>query len=141
MAQWQAKQALDIGCYGIVFPHISTVEEAANAVGACRYPPQGTRSNGPIRAALYAGPGGYFGTANDEVLCIPMIETKEALDNLDAILDEYTALLNKYGHTARDAPAGARLMQLRMFYIPDEPAGADGVAEVAGVAGVAEAES
>ena len=38
MAQWQAKQALDVGCYGIVFPHISTVEEAANAVGACRYP-------------------------------------------------------------------------------------------------------
>ena len=38
MAQWQAKQALDIGCYGIVFPHISTVEEADNAVGACRYP-------------------------------------------------------------------------------------------------------
>ena len=33
MAQWQAKQALDMGCYGIVFPHISTVEEAANAVG------------------------------------------------------------------------------------------------------------
>src|SRR6516164_8700456 len=38
MAQWHAKQALDMGCYGIVFPHISTVEEAANAVGACRYP-------------------------------------------------------------------------------------------------------
>ena len=38
MAQWHAKQALDMGCYGVVFPHISTVEEAANAVGACRYP-------------------------------------------------------------------------------------------------------
>src|SRR3954464_14990225 len=37
-AQWQAKQALDIGCYGVVFPHISTVEEAYNAVAACRYP-------------------------------------------------------------------------------------------------------
>jgi DNA-binding transcriptional ArsR family regulator len=43
-------------------------------------------------------------------------------EDLDAILDEYTALLNKYGHRAQDAPAGARLMQLRMFYIPDEPA-------------------
>ena len=32
------------------------------------------------------------------------------------------ALLNKYGHTAKDAPPGARPMQLRMFYIPDEPA-------------------
>src|ERR1700689_2088816 len=38
MAQCPAKQALDIGCYGIVFPHISTAEEAPNAVGACRYP-------------------------------------------------------------------------------------------------------
>jgi DNA-binding transcriptional ArsR family regulator len=45
--------------------------------------------------------------------------TREALD---AILDEYTALLNKYGHSREDAPPGARLMQLRMFYIPDEPA-------------------
>src|ERR1043165_472872 len=38
-AQWQAKQALDLGCYGIVFPHISTVEEAYNAVAA-RPPPR-----------------------------------------------------------------------------------------------------
>ena len=43
-------------------------------------------------------------------------------EDLDAILDEYTALLNKYGHSRQDAPPGARLMQLRMFYIPDEPA-------------------
>ena len=49
-------------------------------------------------------------------------------EDLDAILDEYTALLNKYGHRAQDAPAGARLMQLRMFYIPDEPAGPEGPA-------------
>src|SRR5271169_2380172 len=64
MAQWQAKQALDMGCYGIVFPHISTVEEAANAVGACRYPrfksaahyePVGIRGDGPTTAARYWG--------------------------------------------------------------------------------------
>ena len=63
-AQWQAKQALDLGCYGIVFPHISTVEEAANAVGACRYPrlksakyyePVGIRGDGPTTAARYWG--------------------------------------------------------------------------------------
>ena len=41
---------------------------------------------------------------------------------LDAFMNEYVALLNKYGHTAENAPPGARLMQLRMFYIPDEPA-------------------
>ena len=37
-AQFQAKQALDLGCYGIVWPHISSVDEAYNAVAACRYP-------------------------------------------------------------------------------------------------------
>jgi DNA-binding transcriptional ArsR family regulator len=43
-------------------------------------------------------------------------------EDLDAFMDDYSALLNKYGHDDRDAPPGARLMQLRMFYIPDEPA-------------------
>src|SRR6266446_6278185 len=37
-AQFHAKQALDLGAYGIVWPHISSVEEAHNAVAACRYP-------------------------------------------------------------------------------------------------------
>ena len=45
-----------------------------------------------------------------------------AVEDLEALHDEYVALLNKYGHTAQDAPPGARLMQLRMFYLPDEPA-------------------
>ena len=62
--QWHAKQALDIGCYGIVWPHISTVEEAYNAVAACRYPrlksaknyePAGIRGDGPTGAARYWG--------------------------------------------------------------------------------------
>ena len=38
MNSWIAKQVLDIGVFGIIFPHVSTVEEAWNAVGACRYP-------------------------------------------------------------------------------------------------------
>ena len=42
--------------------------------------------------------------------------------DLDAFFDEYSELLAKYGHGRQDAPPGARLMQLRMFYIPDEPA-------------------
>lgn len=44
-------------------------------------------------------------------------------EDLDALFNEYMALLSKYGRTAQDAPPGARLMQLRMFYIPEEPAG------------------
>ena len=43
-------------------------------------------------------------------------------EDLDVLFEEYTALLHKYGHSARDAPPGARPMVLRMFYIPDEPA-------------------
>jgi DNA-binding transcriptional ArsR family regulator len=43
------------------------------------------------------------------------------VEDLDALFDEYMALLSKYGHTAKDAPPGARPMLLRMFYIPDEP--------------------
>jgi hypothetical protein len=41
-------------------------------------------------------------------------------DDLEALHDDYVALLHKYGHSAQDAPPGARPMQLRMFYIPDE---------------------
>ena len=41
-------------------------------------------------------------------------------EDLDALFDDYVALIHKYGHSAQDAPPGARPMQLRMFYIPDE---------------------
>ena len=61
---WHAKQALDMGCYGIIWPHISTVEEARNAVASCRYPrlksapryePAGIRGDAPATAARYWG--------------------------------------------------------------------------------------
>jgi 4-hydroxy-2-oxoheptanedioate aldolase len=63
-AQFHAKQALDLGAYGIVWPHISSVDEARNAVAACRYPrlagkplyePAGIRGDGPTAAARYWG--------------------------------------------------------------------------------------
>ena len=43
-------------------------------------------------------------------------------DDLEALFGEYQALLGKYGHTKEEAPPGARPVQLRMFYIPDEDA-------------------
>jgi 4-hydroxy-2-oxoheptanedioate aldolase len=104
MAQWHAKQALDLGCYGIVFPHISTVEEAANAVGACRYPklknaplsePAGIRGDGPAAAARYWGLSQqeYYQKAdvwplnpNGEIFVILQIEDTRGVENLDAIL-------------------------------------------------------
>ena len=76
---------LDAGAYGIICPMIGTAEDAEKLVGACRYPPLGYRSFGPIRALLYAG-ADYPTHANDTVIAFAMIETAEALDNLDEIL-------------------------------------------------------
>jgi 4-hydroxy-2-oxoheptanedioate aldolase len=64
---------------------ISTAADAARFVSACRYPPVGTRSFGPSRGLLYGGPD-YAAHADREILALAMIETREGLDNLDAIL-------------------------------------------------------
>jgi len=80
-------KVLDAGAYGVICPMVNTAEQARNLVSYCKYPPKGTRSNGPIRAGIYGEGGNYQKTANDEILVIPMIETQEALDNLEAILD------------------------------------------------------
>jgi 4-hydroxy-2-oxoheptanedioate aldolase len=77
-------KALDAGAYGIIVPLVNTAAEAAAAVAACRYPPVGMRSSGPLRAALYGGPN-YQAEANGEIVVLAMIETKEGLANLDAI--------------------------------------------------------
>jgi 4-hydroxy-2-oxoheptanedioate aldolase len=77
-------KALDLGAYGIIVPLVNTAAEAAAAVAACRYPPVGMRSNGPVRAIHYGG-GDYVANANDEIVIMAMIETKEGLANLDAI--------------------------------------------------------
>lgn len=76
---------LDAGALGIIVPMIRSVADTRAAVQACRYPPHGSRSYGPTRAAFAAGPD-YFDTANEAVLCIPMIETQEALEQLDEVL-------------------------------------------------------
>jgi len=80
-------KVLDAGAYGVICPMINSREEAEQFVAACKYPPRGTRSNGPVRAGLYGSSGGYQATANDETLCIPMLETKTAVANMESILD------------------------------------------------------
>lgn len=77
-------KALDAGAYGVVCPMINTAEQAARLVSCVRYPPAGVRSFGPTRASISAGTD-YGREANDNMLCWAMIETREALDNLDAI--------------------------------------------------------
>lgn len=103
--QWHAKQALDIGVYGVVWPHVSTVEEAYNAVAACRYPrlpdkplyePRGIRGDGPARAARYWGvtQQDYYARADvwpldpkGEIFVIVQIEDVAGIDNLSDILE------------------------------------------------------
>ena len=80
-------KVLDAGAYGVICPMINTVQEAKNFISYCKYPPKGARSNGPIRAAIYGEAGTYQQTANDEIVCLPMIETKQAVEGLEAILD------------------------------------------------------
>jgi 4-hydroxy-2-oxoheptanedioate aldolase len=78
-------KSLDAGARGVIVPMVNSRREAQEAVAACRYAPLGIRSYGPLRANYSAGPD-YFAHANTDVLCIVMIETKEAVDDVDDIV-------------------------------------------------------
>ena len=106
MAQWHAKQALDLGVYGVVWPHVSSVEQAYNAVAACRYPrlesaplyePAGIRGDGPRHAVRYWGLSqqDYYRKADvwplapdGEIFVILMIEDIAGIESLADMLDE-----------------------------------------------------
>ena len=74
---------LDAGAWGLVFPHISTPEQAEGIVRAMRYPPAGTRSVGTGRCQTISPD--YRKWANDLILCIPQIEDLEGIENAEAI--------------------------------------------------------
>ncbi|MBL8341371.1 MAG: 2,4-dihydroxyhept-2-ene-1,7-dioic acid aldolase [Rubrivivax sp.] len=78
-------KSLDAGAYGVICPMVNTRDDAARLVAYTHYAPRGTRSFGPIRAGYYGG-ADYAAKANDTVVAFAMIETAQALDNLDAIL-------------------------------------------------------
>ena len=78
-------KSLDAGAYGVICPMVNTREDAQKLVAWTSYAPRGTRSFGPIRALLYGG-ADYPAQANDTIVRFAMIETAQALDNLDAIL-------------------------------------------------------
>lgn len=79
-------RVLDAGAAGVIVPLVDSAAEAERAVSACRYPPRGTRSFGPVRAGLVHG-ADYFERADTSVMVFVMIETQKALDDLEAILD------------------------------------------------------
>ena len=76
---------LDAGAHGLVCPMVNTRAQCEAFVQAACYPPAGFRSYGPLRAHLQGGTG-YSGWANEHVLKIAMIETAEAMSNLDDIM-------------------------------------------------------
>jgi 4-hydroxy-2-oxoheptanedioate aldolase len=109
-SQWVAKQVLDQGVYGIVWPHVSTVDEARNAVTACRYPrprsaqyfePAGQRGDAPAAAARYWGLSQqeYYARADvwplnpqGEILVAIMCEEVRAIKNLPKMLEEVAGI-------------------------------------------------
>jgi 4-hydroxy-2-oxoheptanedioate aldolase len=123
MNQWIAKQVLDSGVYGIVWPHVSTVEEARNAMVACRYPrpkdspryePAGQRGDAPAAAARYWGLSQqeYYRKADiwplapdGEVIVAIMCEEVRAVENLPDILEQVpgiTAVIIGEGDLSQD---------------------------------------
>ncbi len=81
--------ALDAGARGIIVPMINTEEEAIAMVTACKYSPLGDRSNSGVRGEWGESKDyrSYLDMVNEELLIIPMIETKQAIDNIDEILN------------------------------------------------------
>lgn len=82
------KRILDTGVMGVLVPYVNTRAEAEAAVAACKYPPQGIRGvAGSPRAAGYTrNMAGYLASANEETVVMTAVETREAVENLDDIL-------------------------------------------------------
>jgi 2-keto-3-deoxy-L-rhamnonate aldolase RhmA len=81
------QRALDIGAMGVLVPMTRTAEQARAIVSATRYPPDGTRGFGPLRASKYTiDYPDYLDKANDNMLVALILETSEAIDNLEEIM-------------------------------------------------------
>ncbi len=77
-------RVLDAGALGVIVPLVNDAEEAARAIAACRYPPDGVRSYGPVRATEVVGSKVPEDLAG-EVLCFVMVETREGLEQVEEI--------------------------------------------------------
>ena len=81
---WLIGKALDAGIQGVVVPMVSTRAQAEAAVAACRYAPKGVRSFGPVRASMVLD-SRDVAVMGDSMLCFVMVETREGVENVDAI--------------------------------------------------------
>ena len=84
---WMVKRALDSGAHGIVVPLLHTAEEARRLVQAAKFPPIGQRGFGsPFSMGAFGDPSSveYLQQANDALVTIVQIETKEAFENVSA---------------------------------------------------------
>ena len=86
--------ALDIGARGIVVPMVNTKEEAEAMVRACKYSPEGDRSNAGVRGEWGETKDyrDYLDTVNRDLLIVPMIETQQAINNIDEIQYKYNQI-------------------------------------------------
>ncbi|MDA8051727.1 MAG: aldolase/citrate lyase family protein [Rhodospirillales bacterium] len=136
---------LDSGVYGVVWPHVSTVDDAHNAVAACRYPrpeaapryqPPGQRGDAPVAAARYWGLSqqDYYKRADvwplapdGEILVVIMCEEKRAIANLPTMLERVPGIgvvLIGEGDLSQDLGYPRRY---------DHPTGASAIAEVVAI--------
>ncbi|WP_417248981.1 HpcH/HpaI aldolase family protein [Celeribacter sp.] len=82
----EIKRVLDVGAQSILVPYVQSVEEAEKAAAAVAYPPKGVRGmSGMTRANAFGAVDGYFQKARDEICLMVQVETKQALDDLEAI--------------------------------------------------------
>lgn len=81
---WMIMRALDAGALGVIVPLVNDAAGAARAVAACRFPPHGARSYGPIRASGVVGSKAPA-DLGEEVVCVVQIETREGLENAEEI--------------------------------------------------------
>jgi 4-hydroxy-2-oxoheptanedioate aldolase len=80
------KRVLDIGAQSVLLPYVQTAEEAKRAVAAVRYPPAGIRGvAAATRASRYGRVNGYLQRADAEICTLVQVETRQALEQLEAI--------------------------------------------------------
>lgn len=81
------RQMLDMGAQGIIVPLVNTSEQAKRAVRAAKYPPDGVRGHAFMRGNNWGRTfPDYAANANDDIAVVVMIESKEAVENIDSIL-------------------------------------------------------